>query len=133
MPRALIAAIVLLAAGWWGATWYKRHALETEKKYLHMRIANVRTYEEGYALRTGEYVPLGDSCGTPGPGWAELGLTPPTKEEGCFRAEHVFAEGSTTPAGLRIIGLSPTGHIRGVETTDDRQPKWTVDTKRRLE
>jgi type II secretory pathway pseudopilin PulG len=124
--RFLVLAILALAIGFGGATFLNRARKDKQKNELHARLATLRTYEEGYALRNGHYVLLPNSCLSPNhPGWKTLGMAAPEKKNGCFRVEsdQPFPGGATAPS-MRIVAQSPALGIEAVEGDLDSKPAW---------
>lgn len=128
---ALVVVLGVLAAGfgWGGASWYQARVKKTVQSTLHRHIATLRTHEEGYALRHGHYLLLADSCLAAGAAsWKQLGLTPPPREDGCFRVESNTPDwpGVLTSPTLRIVAVSPRGDLTGQETENDAKPRWAA-------
>jgi hypothetical protein len=134
MIRNTFLLLVLITVGWFGSFYYRRYEISELQKKVHSQIATLRTYEEGYALRHGAYLVLPDSCKAPSDlGWSQLGLPAPAKSKGCFKVEPLSASFPTeitassspvTAASIKIIGISPGGQVTGVESSEDKAPRW---------
>lgn len=125
----VILGVLATGFGWGGASWYQARVKKATQSTLHRHIAALRTHEEGYALRNGHYLLLGDSCSAAGAeAWTKLGLPRPPKDDGCFKVESNtpgWSDAASSPT-LRIVAVSPRGDLTGRETENDAKPTWTV-------
>lgn len=124
--RFVLLAALALALGFAGASFVNRTQIDKKKNELHSRLATLRTYEEGYALRNGHYLLVPDSCREPlHAAWVKLGTQAPPKSAGCFRVESDRPyPGGATAQSMRIVARSPELGIEAVEGDMDSQPTW---------